>query len=239
LALHYAKEGALLSLCGRNGPNLGKCADACAAVGQRPRTALFDVRDESALKGWIEAEDAHAPLDLVFANAGICRGLGPDGLEDPKDSSETFKVNTIASTLTAVFAAEAMLRRGSGQIAIISSQASRIPLLNTPSYSASKAGSRFYGLSMRDSLANSGVRLSVVCPGYIKSPMTDSFKGPMPFIWTAEKAASHISKKLKKNPAIIRFPWQLNFMLGLYGVIPGFLCRWLGRRFSFKVIHGG
>jgi short-subunit dehydrogenase len=235
LAAYYAKEGALLSLCGRNEEELGKSSQLCGVFKPEVRTSLFDVRDKDALQNWISTEDAYQPIDLMFANAGVSFSTGPDGLEDPERTEMMFSVNTTAAVLTALYTARLMLPRRQGQIALISSQAGKIPLINTPGYSASKAGLRCYGLALRESLALKGVSLSVVCPGYIKSPMQEAFEGFMPFTWSAERAAAYIGEKLHRHPAMISFPWTLNVMSWMYKLLPGFMQRPLNRKFSFRV----
>ncbi|MDR2405209.1 MAG: SDR family NAD(P)-dependent oxidoreductase [Deltaproteobacteria bacterium] len=235
LAAQYAKSGALLSLCGRNEERLTKSLDLCSVFKPEIRTSLFDVRDEKALQNWITTEDAFKPIDLIFANAGVSYGVGEDSLEDPKKCMDMFQINTEAAILTAIHASKVMVPRHSGQIVLISSQAGRIPLVNTPGYSASKAALRYYGLAMRDSLSPKGVKLTVVCPGYIESPMKDSFEGYTPFTWSSQKAASYIAEKLTKDPALISFPLIMNLMVHLYGLLPGFIQRPLNKKFSFTV----
>ena len=102
-----------------------------------------------------------------------------------------------------------MTQRGQGQIAVMSSLAGIRALPSAPAYSASKAAVRFLGEAWRGELKKYGVKVSVICPGYIRTPMTDVNDFPMPFLMEPEEAACRIIKGLKANRSRIAFPWQL------------------------------
>jgi NAD(P)-dependent dehydrogenase (short-subunit alcohol dehydrogenase family) len=235
LALEYARPGMLLSLCGRDARELEKTAGEARGAGAEVAESLFDARDGLAISAWLEGADRRAPLELVIANAGVCRGTGPDGLEDPAEVVETLRVNAESAILTAFHAARLMLPRGRGQIAVISSQAGKVPLTYTPAYSASKAAARSYALSLRDGLAASGVEVTCVCPGYIESPMQATFSGGLFRPWTAGRAASAIASRLRRNPREIRFPALMTFLVWAMAFAPCPLVPWLLRTFSFRV----
>ncbi|MDR2198583.1 MAG: SDR family NAD(P)-dependent oxidoreductase [Deltaproteobacteria bacterium] len=235
LAARYAQRGAVLSLSGRNSREMEKTLELCSVRGAEARSALFDLRDRGELAAWIRGEDEFRPLDVVFANAGIVCGAGPDGLEDPDESRGVIEVNLSLAILTALEAAKLMLPRGRGRIVFISSLAAKVPLVNTPSYCASKAALKVYGLSLRESLAPRGIGVTVVCPGYIRSPMKERFQGFAPFAWEPGKAAERVIKKIQKNPAVVSFPLVMNVLSGAYALLPGFLKTPLNRKFSFKV----
>jgi short-subunit dehydrogenase len=239
LALEYSRPGAVLSLCGRNRTELSRTAQEVRDRGAVAFETVFDNRDTEGLSAWLSVSDRRAPLDLVVANAGVCRGVGPDGLEDPSDLIGTVRVNAEAAALTALFAARIMRPRGRGQIAVISSQAGRIPLTWTPSYAASKAFSLSYALSLRDAMAPFGVKVTAVCPGYIRSPMQETFLGGLFRAWPAKRAAARIASALKRDPREIRFPLVMNLLLAGFAFVPGFLKPALLKTFSFKVERDG
>jgi NAD(P)-dependent dehydrogenase (short-subunit alcohol dehydrogenase family) len=229
----------VLSLCGRDGAALAETARLARRKGAECFESLFDVRDGEALSAWLAGSDRRAPLELVVANAGICRGLGPEGLEAPWDAVETLRVNSESCALTALYAAKLMLSRGRGQIAVVSSQAGKFPLTFTPSYSASKAAASSYALSLRDGMAPFGIEVCCVCPGYVESPMQKTFAGGIFRAWTAERAASAIAARLRRNPREIRFPFLMRIMTALYLFTPCPLKPALLRAFSFKVERAG
>jgi short-subunit dehydrogenase len=94
-----------------------------------------------------------------------------------------------------------MISRGRGQIGIISSLAGFIPLSDCPSYCASKAAVLSYGLGLRGAVEEKGVRVSVVCPGYVSTPMMAQETGWKPFEMSAQTAADHTLRGLAANRA--------------------------------------
>lgn len=115
---------------------------------------------------------------------------------------------------------------------MISSLAAHFGLPVTPAYCASKAGVKAYGEALRGWLAGEGIRVNVVMPGYVKSPMCDDMPGPKPFLWTPERAARAIRRGLERDQPRISFPFPLNLGTWLLGTLPAGLAtrivRWLG-----------
>ena len=79
---------------------------------------------------------------------------------------------------------------------------------------------RVYGEALRGELAPHGVAVNVICPGFIKTPMTDANQFPMPFIMPADRAARIIQKGLARNRARIAFPWRLYALVRLAAALP-------------------
>ena len=117
----------------------------------------------------------------------------------------------------------AMRQRGSGQIALISSLAGYFGLPVTPSYCASKAGLKAYGEALRGWLGPEGVRVNVIMPGYVASPMCEAMPGPKPFVWLPERAARAIRRGLEKDKARISFPFPLNLGTWFLAALPAAL----------------
>jgi len=211
LALAFAARAqasnAPLRLCltGRDAGRLAETAAAASARGVELATARLAISDEAAVRDWVLACDAVAPLDVVIANAGRSAGTGagPEGADQVRILIET---NVFGVVNTVLPAASCMRVRGCGRIVILSSLAGRLPFPSTPTYSATKAFVRSWGLSLRPELARNGVGLTVVSPGYIATPMTAGNPFRMPFLVTADWAAAHILRRLEGNPAEIGFP---------------------------------
>lgn len=133
---------------------------------------------------------------------------------------ELFATN-VDGVINSIMPAIACMRtRRKGQIAMISSLAAIRGLPSCPAYSASKAAIRFLGEGLRGELKTEGIRVSVVCPGYIKTPMTEVNHFPMPFLMPPEKAARIILKGLAKNRSRIAFPLPLYIPLWLLSCLP-------------------
>ena len=163
---------------------------------------------------WLEEIDEHSPIDVVIANAGISAGTGIHG-EGNDQVRAIFSTNIGGVLNTIQPLLPRMMARRRGQVALMSSLAGFRGLPSCPAYSASKACVRTYGEGLRGWLGAHGVEVSVICPGYIKTPMTAINNYPMPFMMEAEKAARIIAEGLAKNKGRIAFPLALYVPLWL------------------------
>ncbi len=233
LARLYAGPGISLAISGRNKERLLAVAETCRRRGAQVTAKAIDVKDRDAMAKWIERVDGEHLLDLVIANAGISGGAGGHG-EDEDQAREIFAVN-MAGALNTVFPAMALMRqRKSGQIAIMSSLAGFIGLPGAPAYSASKAAVKAYGEALRGWLKGDNVRVSVICPGYVKTRMTADNAFPMPFLMTADKAARKIKRGLARDKARIAFPWPMAAVMWLIAALPAMISGPLLRRLPKK-----
>lgn len=221
LAMHYASSGAVLGLIGRNAAALQEVADICRQRGAEARLGVIDVTDAEALKHWLRAFDQDYPVDLLFANAGVSSSIGPNGeAEDWQTVNALLNINIHGAVNTVYPLLDAMRRRRHGHIVLISSLAAYRGLPLMPAYCASKAALKSYGEALRGWLRGDNVKVSVVCPGFVASKMTDRFPGPRPFLMSAEKAAIIIQKGLSRNRACITFPFPLNVGMKLLAWLP-------------------
>lgn len=235
LALHYAGTGVRLFLSGRNRTRLEKVAHDCRNHGAETHTSVMDVTDRVAMQDWIGKADDQSPLDLVIANAGISSGTGSNPQGEPlAQAREIFAVNLDGVLNTVEPALERMIARKNGQIALMSSLAAYRGWPGAPSYCASKAAVRFYGESMRGKLARNGVKINVICPGFIKSRMTDANDFPMPCMMDAGKAARIIARGLEKNKGRIAFPWPTLFIAWFLSVLPDSVAQAIMQGFPAK-----
>lgn len=235
IALHYAAEGVFLALSGRDEDRLVAVAHACRALGAGVDIAVLDVTDRGMMDDWItEVDDAH-PLDLVVANAGISGGTGGVMNGEPIEQSRViFDVNVTGVLNTMGPILPRMIARGHGQIALMASLAAFRGFPGAPAYSASKGAVRFYGEAMRGAVRHTGVKINVVCPGFVRSRMTAVNDFPMPFLMDADKAADIIANGLARNKGRIAFPWPIHISSWLLSVLPDGLCQKLLCRLPSK-----
>lgn len=219
LAMHYACAGITLFLTGRNQERLQEVADACQSKGSDVQAMIVDVTSNEFVD-WARKIDQDYALDLVIANAGISAGMDGEEGESASQARQVFNVNLggVLKTIDAVL--PGMRARKSGQIAIMSSLASFAGMAGAPAYSASKAAVRVYGEAMRGAVKHEGVRVNVICPGFVKSRITDKNSFPMPFMMKAEKAAKIIANGLANNKARIAFPKIMLFFVWLLATMP-------------------
>ena len=217
LALEYAAPGMHLTLHGRNNDALLRLAEQCQAKGAVVTTKALDLRQREAVRQWVAELCAVDAPDLIIANAGLNANIGSDAAGEAFAEAEALVEVNLLSTIALIDGAvSAMRKRRCGQIAIVSSLAAYYGLPATPTYCATKAALRNYGMSLRGWLQSEGIRVNVILPGYISSSMCDAMPGPKPFLLRPERAARIIRRGLERDWARISFPFPLN--LGIWGL---------------------
>ncbi|PCI54928.1 MAG: short-chain dehydrogenase [Alphaproteobacteria bacterium] len=228
LAEHYADAGIVLGLTGRNQARLDAVTLTCQEKGAHVIASVLDVTDRLKMEQWLLALDDEHPIDLVIANAGISAGTGGVLVgEDPAQVRHVFDVNLHGVLNTVEPVQGRMLVRGKGQIALMSSLAGYRGWPGAPAYCGSKAAVKVYGESLRGVLKKTGIRVNVVCPGFVKSRITACNEFPMPFLVDAERAAEIISKGLRKNQGRIVFPFIPGLMSWFCMVLPDFVAQYI------------
>lgn len=234
LAIYYAKHGIkLLSICGRNEERLNKTAEECRKFGVEVDARIVDVRMKEDVEAWINEVNEKMPLNLVFANAGVAT------LEETTDNvRRTFFVNVLGVINTVLPTIELFKKAPAEQmkhIAITSSIAGYHGMPTCPSYSATKACVKAWGEGLRLSLAPLGIRVSTICPGFIRSRITDKNTCPMPYFMEADKAAEIIAKRIEKNVGLIAFPWQMRLATWLGSILPNVVSDFIYSKLPYKV----
>jgi NAD(P)-dependent dehydrogenase (short-subunit alcohol dehydrogenase family) len=204
--MHFAGPGVTLAFNGRDKSRVKAVAAKLRAEGARVEPSLVDVVDKSGMEAWIKAIDSLAPLDLVIANAGIGTPDDP-GLTLDEKVKAVYDVNVCGVFNTVNPALELMLARGGGQIAIVSSIAAYMGALNSPAYSSSKAAVKAYGEGLRARFRSDGIRVSVICPGVIRTRMTESYYKRVPGWRDVDFAVKMIAGGLERDRGLIAFPW--------------------------------
>lgn len=212
LARQHASPDVRLILTGRSIERLAEVRAEAEAAGAEVLTKAIDVADRDAMAAWLTALDAEHPVDLLYANAGIADGVRRRAYEPEEVSRAMFDTNLYGVMNTIYPLLPGMQARGAGQIAIVSSLAGYGAVASTPGYSGSKAGIRVWGESMRFELARIGIGLTMVCPGFIKTPLTEGNKFPMPFLLDLPQATRAIIRGVKANRRRVAFPWPLAFL---------------------------
>lgn len=234
LALHYAKPGVTLSLTGRNPARTENTAQRCIVKGAAVSSVSLDVQNAEAMASWITERDEALPIDLLVANAGVSAGGGGDS-----ESAEqtrlilSINVNGIFNTVFPVMGKMRARRRG--HIALMSSIAGFRGLPSAPAYCASKAAIRIWGEALRASLARDGVNVSVICPGFVVSRITERNPFPMPFLMSAERGAEIIASGLAANKGRIAFPWQMAIMAWILRAFPDALLNKMTAKLPMKL----
>ena len=211
VALYLAAHGVKnLFLSGRNAERLNDVAVRCRALRATVYPQIISVCDKEAMARWIADCNQTAELDLVFANAGVFRGSGQTVVLD-----STAQIQMAEEVVTTI--------------------AGYHGLPSCPSYSATKACVKAYGEALRGTLKADNIDVSVICPGFVKSRITDKNTCPMPFFMSAEKAAEIIVQRLEKNVGLIAFPWPMRLATWGLSILPNRLTDWLYAALPHKV----
>ena len=206
LARRYAAPGRILHISGRDAARLQDVADDLRGRGAAVDAHRVDVADRDAMASWLIGLDDRTPVDLVVANAGISGGTS-GGEEGEAQARRILAVDLDGVLNTVHPLIPRLVARRRGQIALISSLAAFRGYTGAPAYCAAKAAVRVYGEGLRGVLRADGVGVSVVCPGFVRSRITDANDFRMPFLMDADKAARIIERGLARNKARIAFPW--------------------------------
>ena len=217
LAIKFAKEGWNVAISARR-ENLLK--ETC---GEHENISSFplDVTDKNKCK------EVFQNIVNIFHNVDIC--FFSTGTWDPKREKDidveqienVFKINFFG-TLNSIKAVEKYFKdKKNGTITIVSSIAGYRGLPNSTGYGPSKSALNNLAESLYFDFGRSNVRVCLVSPGFIKTPMTDKNDFKMPFLKTPEYAAEKIYDGLvNKNSFEIHFPKSLTIILKILSFLP-------------------
>ena len=225
IAVQLGQRGWRVALTGRREAKLKEAADAVKAAGGAPLALLGSVTDPAVVKDqYRRIREEWGGLDWAILNSGV--GETQDAREfTAANVVWTFETNVfgVAYWLEAVL--PDMIKGGSGTVAAVSSIAGFRGLPKTGAYSSSKAAVNTLLESTRVDLRGTGVRVVTVCPGFVKSEMTDrNDPKHMPFRLETADGAARIIAGVEAGRRIVHFPWQLSAPV-IYGLhnLPGWL----------------
>jgi short-subunit dehydrogenase len=226
LARAYAAGGVTLLLWGRDETRLNQVAAQCAALGASTAIQAFDLRDAAGFAARLAAADSASPIAVAIFNAGL-GGTAPEDAfaEDPRTVQAIAEVNFVAPLTGASVIADAMARRGTGHIVLVGSIAESFPLPVAPTYAATKAGLRMFAQSLEIRMAKHGVKVTLISPGFIDTPMSRSVTEPKPFLMSADTAAHIIVRRLAAGARTIVVPWQFAVIRAFTALLPRALLR--------------
>jgi short-subunit dehydrogenase len=233
LSKQLAREGVEVVLAARRVEKLDALVREITQAGGRARALALDVSKPEETASAIRQIDAEiGGLDLVVANAGLGHPQSAKGLTWEKAAPvvATNLVGAIA-TLTAVL--PQMLARGRGHLVGVSSVAVLSPVPGGSVYRATKTGLTAFLENLRAELGGTGVRVTVVHPGFVRTPLADAFTITPPFVLEADEAARIISRRLRRAPARIDFPTVVVLAMRFMGSLPAFVRDVIIRRVRF------
>lgn len=234
LALELGRRGAKLGLVARRADLLDGIVAELKDAGAQAVALPASVEDAGAMRAAVERLRAEfGPIDVMIANAGI--GTTTDAAElDPSEVARIFGVNVIGAASSVAAVVPEMVKRGSGQIVAISSLAAYRGLPKSASYGASKAAVSAFFESLRLDLGPRGIDVTIIHPGFIKTPLTAGREAQMPFLMELDYAVDKIIGAIAKRKKSYAFPWQLASIVRLGMIMPNSMYDWISRRNSFR-----
>ncbi|MFL5350354.1 MAG: SDR family NAD(P)-dependent oxidoreductase [Hyalangium sp.] len=230
LALRFAKRGTRVFAAARRRDQLQSLAEEAHAAGGTVEPVEMDVSRTDETIARIQRIDADCGgLDLVVANAGV--GLDTNGRRfDWERAKKVLEVNVTgaAATLTAVL--PKMVERKRGHLVGVSSLAAFKGLPKNAAYSGSKAFLYIFMESLRVDLQGTGVRVTCIHPGFVKSEMTAPNRHPMPFLMETEAGVERMARAITRGVSVYTFPWQTAALTRLVMALPDFIYLPLARR---------
>ena len=210
IAIEYSKKGAILGLAARREEKLIKIKQQCLDAGAKEViTYSLDVTNQEKSNRICHEFMEHSEngIDTIIANAGIAYS---DHLSsgDASQINQTLVTNILGVTNTILPFIPTMKDKKNGKIVIISSIASFSLPAFFGGYAASKVAVRRLADTWRGYLKKYNIQVTTICPGYIKSELTDINEFDMPFLMDTDVAATKIVKAIDNGKKTYILPWQ-------------------------------
>lgn len=210
LAVAFAKKGAVLGLVARRADLLDALAAKCESVGGKARAFPCDVTDAAALAeavGEFVAEFGH--IDIAVANAGIGGNNAETRDFEPAAVKKVIDINLLGAVNMIHAVLPSMKERKSGHLVAISSLAGFRGLPKSAAYCASKAAMTAFFESVRLDVLRHNIDVTIIQPGFIKTPLTDGRAHKMPYLMELDDAIPLFVRAIEKRKKFAAFPWQL------------------------------
>ncbi len=223
LAKRLASAGYKVGLIARRKDKLVALAEEIQKKGGTAVGAGADVGNRDQTRVAVQTlREQLGPIDLMIANAGV----GMPTLLDPLnigDIEEMFRVNVLGVVYCIEGVLPEMLRRGRGHLAAVSSLAAYKGLPGESAYCASKAAVNVYLEGLRIQLRERGIAVTVLCPGFVRTPMTAANEFHMPGLLEADEAARRIVRAIRRHSKVYNFPVGLSLLMKLTRWLPDWI----------------
>lgn len=224
LALAMAAKGATVGLVARREDMLNDLKTRCEAAGGEARVFACDVVDSNALHNAAdEFRKEFARIDIMIANAGIGGNNRETRDYDPAAVKKLIDINLLGAVNAIHAVIKPMIERKSGHLVAISSLAGFRGLPKSAAYSASKAAMTAFFESVRLDIARHNIDVTIVQPGFIKTPLTSGRESKMPYLMELEAAIPKFINAIERKKKFAAFPWQLATIVRAGKFMPSWL----------------
>jgi len=220
LALRLVKVNCRVAISARRPDALDQIVAKAAGLPGRMVAVPVDVTDPAAVKAAAaRIEKELGPVDVLITSAGTYIPTEADSF----NAAEYGRIMNLnyQGTLHCVEAVlPGMIQRRSGHLVPISSLVGYRGMPRSCSYGASKAALINFFEGLRFDLLRHNVAVTIINPGFVKTPLTDKNDFEMPFLVDAETSAEHIVRGIEREKFEVHYPWQLSWIFKLLRVIP-------------------
>lgn len=235
LAIELARRGASVGLVARREDMLAEIVQQVSSANGKAFSLPADVNDADSIKAQAARLSREAgPIDVLIANAGMGGGVMHASQLDTQRIANVINVNVLGAVNSVAAVLPDMVKRGKGQLVAISSLSAYRGLPKSAAYCASKAALSCFFESLRIDLRNSGVGVTIIHPGFIKTPLTAGRKSKMPFLMELDDGVNRIIRAIEKQKKTYAFPWQLASVVRLGMIMPNFMYDRIASRSSFR-----
>jgi short-subunit dehydrogenase len=233
LATWFAKKGVKVYAAARRAENLDALKQEAAQAGGQIEPVTLDVtRTKEVLERIAAIDEACGGLDLVIANAGISEFTRATKL-DYERVQRIIDTNVSGAAATVCAALPKMVERGRGHVVGVSSLAALRGMPKLAAYCGSKAFLSVFLEGLRVDLRGTGVKVTTLLPGFVRTPINASMKGRVPFMLEAEDAVERMAKAIVRGEKEYGFPWPVSGAARAMRFMPnGLWDRMLGGRGS-------
>ncbi|TKB80775.1 MAG: SDR family NAD(P)-dependent oxidoreductase [Nitrospira sp.] len=218
VAQELVRRGSLVAASGRNVTALQDLSAKCGP--DRLIPVPFDATDRSATTAAARTVQARlGGVDIAFFNAGTCEYVDPRRFD-----SRLFERVVQTNFMSMVYGIEAVLpllrESRTPYLVGMSSTVAYGCLPRAEAYGATKAAIKYMLESLRLDLAAEQIPVSVVCPGFVRTPLTDLNDFPMPFRIEVDEAARRIADGMARQDPEIHFPKRFSIPFKLLAMLP-------------------
>lgn len=234
VALEVAARGAKIGLLARREELLRELVGEIEARNSKAVAAAADVQDAQAVRTAADRFRSElGPIDVLIANAGI--GTSDHAVQlAPEHAANVIGINVLGAVNSVAAVVPEMVERGQGRLVAISSLAAYRGLPKSAAYCASKAALSSYFESVRIDLRNTGVDVTIIHPGFIKTALTAGREAKMPYLMELDDAVKKIVSAIEKGKKTYAFPWQLATIVRAGMLMPVAMYDWIADRNSFR-----
>jgi NAD(P)-dependent dehydrogenase (short-subunit alcohol dehydrogenase family) len=236
LALKLARQGAVIAAVDLRPEGLESLTAELG--GKSIAWAVGDVTQRDSLRAAVEQlQQKLRPIDLLIANAGIGRETSALNFR-AEDVEAQIQVNVIGVANSIEMVLPAMIARQSGHLVAISSLASYRGLPKMAGYCASKSGVNGLMEGLRMELTPLHIHTTIICPGWIRTPLTENIDVPKPFLMEVDYAAGRIVNAIARKAPFFAFPGPGVRRMRWLRWLPCGLSDWMAER-ALRRLRGG